>query len=147
MQVILMKSVPNLGSTGDLVNVKNGYARNFLIPNGFAKLASSTNVAQLEHDKRIATHRAAKELGEAESLAKVLSGLELTLSRKAGEQDKLFGSVTTIDIEKALSDKGYTIARRQIHLAEPIKALGSYEVAVKLHHDVEAKLKLNIAGE
>ena len=90
MQVILMKSVPNLGSTGDLVNVKNGYARNFLIPNGFAKLASSTNVAQLEHDKRIATHRAAKELGEAESLAKVLSGLELTLNRKAGEQDKSF---------------------------------------------------------
>jgi large subunit ribosomal protein L9 len=147
MQVILLEDMPKLGTIGDLVSVKDGYARNFLLPRRKALTASIRNVKRLEHEKRIANKKLAEAKEGADALAKALGELSLTITRKVGEQDKLFGSVTTMDIEKALSEAGHDIDRRQILLDNPIKEVGSFEVAVKIHKQVNATVKFEVAGE
>ena len=147
MQVILLEDMPKLGTIGDLVTVKDGYARNFLLPRKKALTASVRNVKRLEHEKRIANVKLAQAREGADTLAKAIGALSVTITRKVGDHDKLFGSVTTLDLEKALVEAGHDIDRRQILLETPIKELGSFEVAVKLHKQVNATLKFEVAGE
>ena len=147
MHVILTEVVPALGTPGDLVTVKPGYARNFLIPKKLAVLASVHNVKEFEHQKRQAAHAAAKAKAEAEGLAGKLAKLTLRFERKVGDQGKLFGSVTTHDIERALHQEGYPINRRAIELSEPVKELGLAEVKVFVHKDVSVNVKLEVASE
>ena len=144
MQVILHDNIDNLGKVGDIVKVKPGYARNFLIPRGLAAEASTRNVAQLEHQKRAADARRNKIKVEAEKLAKTIEGAKLVLPRQVGEEDKLFGSVTTMDVEEALRGAGVRVDRKQIQLAEPIKTLGLHEIPVKVHPEVVATVRVNV---
>ena len=147
MKVILREDVYNLGKSGELVNVKDGYARNFLLPRNLAMLASSANVRQLEHEKQVIELRQQKLKGAAQEQGKKLEGVKVTIKRKVGEQDKLFGSVTALDIAEALAAAGHKVDRRHIHLPEPIKAVGQFPVEVRLHRDVTAKLNVNVEGE
>jgi large subunit ribosomal protein L9 len=147
MKVILREDVENLGKGGELVEVRAGYGRNFLIPRGLAVLANAKNVRELDHQKKVAEAKAAKLKSSAEALAKRLAETPLSLKRKAGEQDKLFGSVTAIDIAEALAARGLQIDRRAIDLPEPIKSLGEHEVAVKLHREVAGKVKVKVEAE
>ena len=142
MQVILLDDVPKLGHTGDLVNVKPGYARNYLLPTKKATLASERNVHELEHQKREANKKRDKMKAGAVDAGKKLDGTTIvTISRKV-EQDKLFGSVTTQDIERQLETQGFQIDRRRILLDQPIKALGIYNLGVKLHADVTVSIQV-----
>jgi large subunit ribosomal protein L9 len=149
MKVILKQNVPSLGKAGTLIKVNDGYARNFLIPKGLATAADEKNVKQFEHDKANIMRKAAKEHKDAQALADVLSKVNITVARKVGDQDKLFGSVSVKDIEAALKEKGYDISRKMIvhEHGEHIKELGEYKVKVKLTHDVEATITLNVIGE
>lgn len=147
MQVILVNEVHNLGTTGDLVNVRPGYARNFLLPKKLAIVASVKNKQQLEHQQRIANFHAQKQRAAAQGVAAKLKDLQVTLARKVGEQEKLFGSVTAIDIHEALQAKGIEIDRRAIQLAEPIKQLGMYDVTVRLAADLQPAFKLYVIAE
>ena len=147
MQVILTQSVDALGTAGDLVTVKPGYARNFLLPKKLAVVASIHNVKEFEHQKRMAAHAAAQEKSSAEGVANVLGSLNLTFSRKVGDQGKLFGSVTSHDIERALAEQGHEMDRRCIELSEPIKELGTVKVMVHVHKDVRATLKVEVVAE
>jgi len=147
MQVILKATVGKLGTAGDLVTVKPGYARNYLLPKNLAALASSTSVKEFEHQKRIASLQAEKAKSSADGIAGQLAGLTLTFARKVGDQDKLFGSVTSHDIERALAEQGHEIDRRTIEVSEAIKQLGEHEVHVRLHKDVVAPLKLEVVAE
>lgn len=149
MKVILKQSVPSLGKAGSLVKVTGGYARNFLIPKGMAMEADEKNVKLFEHEKNNILRKAAKEHKSAKDLADVLSRETITIARKVGDQDKLFGSVSAKDIEAALKEKGYDINRKMIvhEHGEHIKELGEYKVKIKLAHDVETQIKLNIVGE
>ncbi len=147
MQVILTQSVDTLGTAGDLVTVKPGYARNFLLPKKLAVVASTNNVKEFEHQKRTAAYAAAQAKTSAEGFAAALGNLTLTFARKVGDQDKLFGSVTSHDIERALAEQGHELSRRVIELAEPIKALGSAEVKVHVHKDVSVQLKIEVVAE
>src|SRR5687768_6960656 len=133
MQVILQDNIENLGKVGDIVKVKPGYARNFLIPRGLAAEASTRNVSQLEHQKRAAEAKKGKIKADAEKLAKSFEAAKLVLSRQTGEDDKLFGSVTTMDIEAGLRALGLPVDRKSINLPEPIKTLGLHEVSIKVH--------------
>lgn len=142
MKVILREEVETLGNAGDMVNVAPGYARNYLIPKKLAVAATANNVKSLEHEKRMLSHRLNKARKEAEKLSVKLSNLSCTIAKQAGEEDKLFGSVTTIDIEEALKNEGFKIERKKISLTEPIKHLGIYTVDIKLHPEVIAKLKI-----
>ena len=142
MEIILRQSVDNLGHPGDVVTVKNGYARNFLLPRGFAYEATPGNL------KRIAVERTRLEAAEterrsgAEGLAKRLEEVQLTFSARVGEEGKLFGSVTSADIAEQLASQGFHIERRMIDLHEPIKALGVYRVPIKLHADVKPEIRV-----
>ncbi|MDQ3265339.1 MAG: 50S ribosomal protein L9 [Myxococcota bacterium] len=147
MKLILREDVDNLGKVGDLVTVKPGYGRNFLLPRKLAVLASTTNVKAVEHDRAVIAARQAKLKGAAEEQAKKLEAVEIKISRKVGEQDKLFGSVTGLDVAEALSAKGQKVDRRTIHLPEPIKTVGMHTVEIRLHKDVVAKVKLQVAKE
>ena len=147
MKVILREDVYNLGKSGELVTVKDGYARNFLLPRNLALLASAANVHQLEHEKKVIELRQAKLKGAAQEQAKKLEGVKVTIKRKVGDQDKLFGSVTALDIAEALAAAGHKFERRIIHLLEPIKAIGSHIVELRLHHDVKASVTVNVEGE
>ena len=147
MEVILLEDMGKLGTVGAQVSVRDGYGRNFLIPKKMAILASVKNKHQLEHEKRIAGFRLSKVKAAAQAVADRLKSQSITISRKVGEQDKLFGSVTTHDIEKALADEGIKVDRRKISLAEPIKALGVYQVPVKLSGDVAAEIKVWVVAE
>lgn len=144
MQVILQDNIDNLGKVGDIVKVKPGYARNYLIPRGLAAEASTRNVSQLEHQKRAAEAKKGKIKAEAEKLAKSFEAAKLVLPRQVGEEDKLFGSVTTMDIEAGLRALGLAVDRRSIHLPEPIKTLGLHEVTIKVHPEVTAKVRVNV---
>lgn len=144
MQVILQQNMDNLGKVGDVVKVKPGYARNYLIPNGLAAEANSRNVAQLAHQKRAADALRNKIKGEAEKLQKAVEGAKVVLARQVGEEEKLFGSVTSMDIEAALRAQGLQISKKQIVLAEPIKTLGLHEVPVKIRPEVTATLRVNV---
>jgi large subunit ribosomal protein L9 len=147
MKLILREDVENLGKGGDLVDVKPGYGRNFLLPRGLAVVANTKNVRELEHQRSVASAKAAKLKASAEAVAKRLAETPVVLKRKAGEQDKLFGSVTASDIAEALAARGLQLDRRSIDLAEPIKTVGDFEVPVKLHHEVVGKAKVKVEAE
>jgi large subunit ribosomal protein L9 len=144
IQVVLKDDVEALGKSGELVRVRPGYARNYLIPRGLAALATRGNIAQVEHEKKVAVARAAKARGDAEAVSKQLSSITLEIAVQAGEGDKLFGSVGTKDIAEALEKKGQKIDRKKIVLADNIKTLGEHEVQVKLGYEVSATIKVNI---
>lgn len=142
MDVILIENVSNLGAVGDLVQVKDGYARNYLLPKKLAILATPKNVKQFEHQKRVVAARMARMKADATGVKERIEALSCKIARQVGEEEKLFGSVTTRDIADAMSDAGVEIDRRAIQLDAPIKTTGNFEVVVKLHHDVVATLKL-----
>ncbi|MEJ2254583.1 MAG: 50S ribosomal protein L9 [Nitrospirota bacterium] len=141
------ENVENLGRLGEVVKVRPGYARNYLIPKGFALEASKKNVKALEHEKRIIQERARKLLLEAEDLAARVSEVTLRFQAKAGEEEKLFGSVTAKDVAQALEEKGYAVDRRKVQLEEPIKKLGTYQVPVKVAPDVTATVTVEVVAE
>jgi len=147
MKVILREDIDGLGKSGELVTVKDGFGRNFLLPRKKAVLANEQNIRQLDHEKGVITARNAKLKGAAEEQAKKLGAVKVTIKRKVGEQDKLFGSVTALDIAEALSAQGQQVDRRGLHLAEPIKTVGNHEVELRLHRDVVAKIKVDVVAE
>lgn len=147
MKVILRKNFEQLGKAGDLVDVKDGYARNFLIPRDIASIATPGNIKSLEEEKRQSAKKEAKELEGAQNKAAQLEKVSITIPVKVGEEDKIFGSVTTQMIAEALKEKGYQIDKRRIELEEPIKSLGIYNVKVKLYQDVSASVKTWVVRE
>ncbi len=147
MQVILLDDVPKLGNTGDLVSVKPGYARNYLVPSGKAALASERNKRELEHRRALAAKKREKAKAGAVDVGGKLEGTIVTVARKVGEADKLFGSVTSLDVERALTTAGFEIDRRRILLDQPIRALGIYKVGVKLHADVTVSIQLWVVAQ
>ena len=147
MKVILREKVPSLGKAGDLINVNDGYARNYLIPRGLAIEADEKNIKTFEHEKKNILKKAQKEHKNAEEMASALNNVTLTFSRKVGDQHKIFGSVTAKDVEEALRDKGYNIDRKMIIIDEHIKSLGEFKVGVKLTAGVEVGLKVIVTGE
>lgn len=147
MQIILQEDVEKLGTRGQVVEVAEGYARNFLLPRKIALPATPGNLKRLERLRATFAKQEATEKAAAEKLVEMLAGVTLTLSRKAGENDQLFGSVTSADISDALASQGYTIDKRKIVLDEPIKLLGEYQVAIKLHSEVTASVKLLVQRE
>jgi len=146
VQLILSEDVPNLGRPGDVIKVRAGYARNYLLPRRLAVEANSRNLRAFEHQKSMAMLRREANKGLALSLKQRLEALTLTIGANAGEEGKLFGSVTNIDIERALRARGFDIERRKIMLAEPIKQLGEFTVPVRLDPEVEAGVKLTVAA-
>lgn len=147
MKVILKQNVPSLGKAGDLVKVNDGYARNLLIPKGFAIEANERNIKTFEHERKNILQKADKEQKAAQNQAAKLSDVTITIARKVGDQDKIFGSVTSKDIESALQEKGFDIDKKMIVHDEQIKSLGEFKVKIKLHSGIEAELKLNVVGE
>lgn len=147
MEVILKEDIVNLGKMGDVVRVRDGYARNYLLPRGLVLMADKKNLKAFEHQRRVLAEQRERVVRQMQTLQEQLSGVSLTLSVRAGEEGKLFGSVTNIDIEKALKRKGFEVERRKIHLPEPIKALGDYEVPVRLAADVTATVKVSVVSE
>ncbi len=147
MKVILKQNVPSLGKAGDLIKVNDGYARNLLIPKGLAIEANDKNIKTLQHEKNNILQKNLKEHKTAESMALALANVTLTLSRKVGDQDKIFGSVTTKDIELALKEKGFDIDRKMIVHDEQIKSLGEFKIKIKLLAGVDTELKLIVIGE
>jgi large subunit ribosomal protein L9 len=146
-QVILRKNIESLGEVGDVVRVKPGYARNFLIPRGFAVEATPGNVRMVEAQKEQEDTREAKALADVEKTAKKLEVIKLSAPVQVGEEDKVFGSVTAMTVAELLQNEGYEIDKKHIVLPEPIKALGVYDVPVKLDHDVEAMVKVYVIKE
>jgi large subunit ribosomal protein L9 len=147
MEVILREDIERLGSRGQVVKVADGYARNFLLPKRLAVAASDANRKIVEQERQAHLRREAKQKGEAEDLSKLLTGVTVTIAQKAGENDHLFGSVTSKDVAEALAQKNYTIDRRKIQLDEPIKQLGEYKIAVRLHRDVTAEVTVQVVKE
>jgi large subunit ribosomal protein L9 len=147
MEVLLRQDVTNVGHRGELVRVADGFARNFLLPRKLAVAATEGNRKVVEQEKAAAVRREATERGDAEKLAQMLTGITVSVSRKAGEGDQLFGSVTAIDVADALAAKGYQVDRRKIQLEDPIKQLGEFHVAVKLHKDVTAQVTVHVVKE
>lgn len=147
MEVILKEDVNKLGHRGDVVKVADGYGRNYLLPGKLAIEATSANKAVIEQMKNSAVRKSAKEKVEAEQLATQLTAVELVFERKVGENDHLFGSVTSGDIAHQLESQGYTIDRRKISLEDPLKSLGEYHVPVKLHREVTAHVKVTVKGD
>jgi large subunit ribosomal protein L9 len=147
MQIILKTDVPSLGDAGDLVDVKPGYGSNYLIPQGMAITATSANKNQIEHQRRAISAQISRDHKDAEGLSERLSQASVTLTRLVGDDDKLFGSVSTKDIAEALADQGYDIDRRKIVLENPLKALGVYDVPVKIHRDVIAVIKVWVVAD
>jgi large subunit ribosomal protein L9 len=144
MKVILRQSIDTLGDIGDIVSVRDGYARNYLLPNGMAYVASKGNMRVLEEEKKQLLVKKNRELKEAEKIAVELEKHEsaITIPMQVGEEDKLFGSVTKEMIAEKLAEKGFNIDRRKIEIDEPIKTLGIFNVTVKLHSDVAGKIKV-----
>lgn len=147
MKVILRKEHEKLGQAGTVVDVKDGYARNYLIPRGIAYPADAGSMRALEEEKKQAARRLTKELRSAEHLVQELEKVSLTLKMKVGEDEKLFGSVTSQMVADALKEKGFDLDKRAIDFEEPIKALGIYNATVKLHHSVTGKVKVWVVRE
>jgi large subunit ribosomal protein L9 len=147
MDVILREDIEKLGTRGQLVKVAPGYARNFLLPNKMAVAATESNKKIVEQERQAHLRREAKVAGEASELGKLLGAVSITIHQKAGENDQLFGSVTSKDIVEALEKQGYTIERRKIALDEPIKTLGEFKVPVRLHREVTADITVNVVKE
>jgi large subunit ribosomal protein L9 len=147
MEVILKEDVANLGHRGDVVKVADGYGRNFLLPRKLALQATLANKAVIEQMKAAAERRSATEKVQAQELVAKLEPLTLAFTRKSGENGQLFGSVTSADIASELAAKGFDVDRRKVQLAEPIKSLGDFTISVKLHREVTAHLRVNVAAE
>lgn len=146
MKVILRENVPNVGKIGDVLEVADGFGRNYLLPRNLALLANERNVKEMDHNKRVAASRLAKAKAKAEEDSKQLSGVKVSVAKHAGEEGKLFGSVTVREVADLLAEKGYLIDRRDITLPENIRSVGDYTFTVKLHHDVVAKLTLEVVA-
>ncbi len=144
MQVILRDDVPALGNAGEMVNVRDGYARNYLLPKKLAVQADAKNIKMLEHERRVVTIRQAALKKDAEVLAEKIRKIELVFQHEAGEEGKLFGSVTAHDVLAALLEKGITIDRRRLRLQEPIKAVGEYAVEMRLHAEVQVAVRVKV---
>ena len=147
MKVILTKDMDNLGKAGALVEVKPGYGRNYLLPRQLAVPATAKNVRRLEHEKAGILARASKHKQNMTAMAAKLSAIEVKFARKVGEQDKLFGSVTSKDVHEQIAAQGFEVERTQIRLTDPIKELGTHEVEVRLHPEVSAKVKVTVTAE
>jgi large subunit ribosomal protein L9 len=144
IKVVLQQDVESLGHGGDVVRVRPGFARNYLVPRGLAVAASSANLSRLEELKKAAQAAAARRLGEARETAKALETLSVKITRSVGDEGRMYGSVTARDIEEAFAAAGQTIDRKKLVLPEPIKQLGPTTVALKLHTDVVAQLKVEV---
>ncbi len=147
MEVILREDVKSLGKAGELVKVKPGYARNFLLPKGLAYEATEGNRKRIQSESKARDARMAEERSAAEAIASRLNAVSLTLSRKAGEGDRLFGSITAQDIADALAGQGHAVDKRKIELEHPIKTIGVHAIPVRLHHEVQAELRLTVVAE
>jgi large subunit ribosomal protein L9 len=147
MEVILREHVDNLGRRGDVVKVAEGYARNYLLPRKLALAVTEANKRQIERERKIADAREAEEKAQAEALAQRMTQLEIEIARRVGENDTLYGSVTSADIAHALQAKGFEVEKRKIQLPEPLKALGETIVPVKIHRDVTAQLRVKVVAE
>jgi len=147
MDIILREHVEHLGARGEIVKVADGYARNYLLPRKLALLATEGNKKRVERERKIAEAREAEERAASEAIATRLSALELTFTRRVGETEQLYGSVTSGDIADALKAKGFDVDKRKILLPDALKALGEVTVPVKLHRDVTAQLKVTVAKE
>jgi large subunit ribosomal protein L9 len=147
VKLILRESVPGLGEAGELVSVKPGFARNYLLPGGRAILATEGNVRELEHKQRVVAAKVAKERKEQTALRDRIQAVVLAVTARAGEEGKLFGSVTSVQIAELLAGHGIEIDRRRIQLDEPIKELGEHAVEIRLHRDLVAKVKVVVSAE
>ncbi len=147
MEVILKQSIPSLGKAGDVVNIANGYGRNFLLPQGKAVFADNKNVVRLKNQQASIIAKASREKGEFEALASRLSSLDISIPVRVGDEERLYGSVTNMDIAKAIESLGYRIDRKKIQLEESVKTLGEFEVSIKLSPDVTASVKINVIPE
>ena len=147
MEIILREDIENLGTRGEVVKVAAGYARNFLLPKKLAVAATDSNRKIVEQERQAHLRKEAKQIGEAQELAKLVGAVTVTIARKAGENDQLFGSVTAADISDALTAQQYNVERRKIQLDEPIRTLGEHKVTVRLHREVTAEITVNVARE
>ena len=142
MQIILKEDVHNLGKAGEVVQVRPGYGRNFLIPQGKAAMATARNVAEIEHQKKVIAAKNAKLLKDSQAIADRIAQIEVQIERAVGEEDRLFGSVTSRDIEEALAKKGVTVDHKKLHIGETIKTIGIHNVEAKLGQGVTATVKV-----
>ncbi len=147
MKVILKEDVPNLGRKGDIVEVASGYGRNYLIPKKIALEVTPSNLKMIEIERKAILKRLEKEKLSAEEFAQSLQKVKLTFHRKSGEKDVIFGSVTSLDIQKSLKDLGFNVDKRKILLEEPIKRLGNYTVPIKVYHDLTAEINVEVLKE
>src|SRR5918999_5569151 len=147
MDVILKEDIANVGKIGEVVRVRDGYARNYLLPRGLVMIANKKNLKTFEHQKKIVGDQKQKIMRQAQSIGEELTGVTVSIAMRAGEEGKLFGSVTNIHIEKALKAKGLNIDRRKIQLDEPIKTLGDFEVPVRLTADLSVPIKVAVVAE
>ncbi|MEA3385071.1 MAG: 50S ribosomal protein L9 [Thermodesulfobacteriota bacterium] len=147
MEIILKETIPSLGKAGDIVRVANGYGRNFLLPKGKAIFANKKNMSQIERQQASILAKAAKKYEEFDALATKLGELEISIPVRVGEMDRLYGSVTNLDIANAIESQGYSIDRKKIRMDEPIKALGEFEVSIKLSPDVKSVVKVNVVPQ
>ena len=147
MEVVLKEDIENLGHMGDVVKVKDGYARNYLLPRGLVVLANKKNLKALEHEQRMIGQRRERLTKEAQGISAQLAGVSLEFAVKVGEEGRLFGSVTNMDIEKALKEKGFEVERRRIVLHDPIKQVGDYEVPIRLRPEVMPSIKVKVVSE
>lgn len=147
MKVILQKDVPNLGDAGDIRDVADGYARNFLLPRKLVIMANDSSTKAMEHQKKLIRFKKAKRKKTSEELSTQMSGLTITVTKQGSEEGKLFGSVTSMDLAKELAAKGYAVDKRKIQLENPIKQAGEYEVVVKLDEGVQSTVKVVVEKE
>jgi large subunit ribosomal protein L9 len=147
MEVILREDIEKLGTRGDTVKVSPGYARNYLLPKRLAVTATGANKTIVEQERQGHLRKEAKIQADAADLGKMMANVEITIAQKAGENDQLFGSVTSADIAAALEKQGYTIERRKVQLDEPIKTLGDFKVAVRLHKEVSIDIPVHVVRE
>jgi large subunit ribosomal protein L9 len=147
MEVILREHIENLGRRGDVVKVAAGYARNYLLPRKLALAVTENNRKQIDREKKVAEVREMEEKHQAEALAQRLAQIEIEIARRVGENDTLYGSVTTADIAHALEAKGFPIDKRKVNLADPLKAIGEFMVPLKIHREVTAQLRVKVVPE
>jgi large subunit ribosomal protein L9 len=147
MRIILTQDVRKLGTIGDIVNVKDGYARNYLLPRNFAVVANESNKAELEHQKRVLERKSAKVLAEFKKLASNIEKVSVTIAKKTGEDEKIFGTVTSAELEAKLKEAGVEVDRRDIVLTEEVKKVGVYNAEVRLHSKITAKLKFWVVAD
>jgi large subunit ribosomal protein L9 len=147
MEVILKEDIPNLGKIGEVVRVRDGFARNYLLPRGLVLVANKKNLKSFEHQKRVVADQKQRILRDAQSVSDRLAGTSIVIPMKTGEEGKLFGSVTAIHIEKALKAQGVEVDRRKIHLEEPIRHLGDFDIPVRLTADLTVSVKLSVVPD